>query len=103
MQSYARHELVLRAVVEAVAEAQATGGALEGAAAAGAAAAIVTEAMAAPLPLLAALRSPRVADLEATPYTGAVIRVFGRHAAAGILALALVLALFLLMSAILGI
>jgi len=59
--------------------------------------------MAAPLPLLAALRSPRVADLEATPYTGAVIRVLGRHAAAGILALALVLALFLLVSAILGI
>jgi hypothetical protein len=102
IQSYARHEAVLRAVQEAVTEAQA-GGTLGAAEAEEAGAAIVAAAMAAPLPLLVALRAPRVATLEATPYTGFAIRVLGRRAAHGVLGLAAALTLFLLLTAVLGV
>ena len=117
IQSYARHEAVLRHVVEAVTELQegscgrgggggsgivsAAGGEAEAEEAAARGAAIVAAGMAAPLGLMAAIRAPRVAALVATPYTGGAVRLLGRGADVGCLCLSFVLAVGLLLSALL--
>ena len=83
--SYARHEAVLRSLVESLTVMQAEEQPLSAADASARAATLVADAMRVPLPFMKALRAPHIPALVASPYTGVAIRKMGRYADIGCL------------------